>query len=220
MRRPASAVVQRVARGQAAQAAPKVATVPPFRGRSGATCPAGQRPDCAGVCVSDTGACTLAVAAPLRAVQHATVHDAASLLALADVARVEGTLLVTAGAPDRIVLPALQHVGTLRITAAIDVALPALVTSNEVVIDAQPFSFSAIIREGALENDAKGLKSLFSLGGSQRLSWLNDRPIGSFPQNASELDITKPDIIRQLKAIQEFLRQHGEAMVEAKLLSP
>jgi len=90
----------------------------------------------------------------------------------------------------------------------------------EVVIDAQPFSFSAIIREGALENDAKGLESLFSLGGSQRLSWLNDRPIGSFPKNASELDVTKPDIIRQLKAIQEFLRQHGEAMVEAKLLSP
>lgn len=90
----------------------------------------------------------------------------------------------------------------------------------ETVVDAVPISYSALLRLGALNDEIKGLELLLTLGGSDPVRSMNDRPAGAFPKYTSEFDIKKPEIIRELKAIQGFLRQHGEAMVDAKLLAP
>lgn len=88
-------------------------------------------------------------------------------------------------------------------------------------IESQPISYSALLRVGALEDDLKGLETLLIMGDTYRFSERNDRPLGAFPKYTNwEFDVKNPEIIRQLKAIQEFLRRHGEAMMEAKLLSP
>ncbi len=90
-----------------------------------------------------------------------------------------------------------------------------------VTIDSLPISYSALLRVGALEDDLKGLEILYHLGRFDRSNGRSDRPQGSFPDGSIwEFAVQKPEIIRQLKAIQEFLRRHGEAMMEAKLLSP
>ncbi len=79
----------------------------------------------------------------------------------------------------------------------------------------------ALLRVGALEDDLKGLEILYYLGRVDRSNGRSDRPQGSFPDGSIwEFAVQKPEIIRQLKAIQEFLRRHGEAMMDAKLLSP
>lgn len=91
-----------------------------------------------------------------------------------------------------------------------------VVTSNS-----EPMSFSGLIRVRALEDSQKGLEILFFLADSENaFGRNNDRPFGTFPNYSSEFDIQKPEILNSLKTVQEFLRQHGEAMVEAKLLSP
>ncbi len=88
-------------------------------------------------------------------------------------------------------------------------------------IDSLPVSYSALLRVGALEDDQRGLGILYHLGQISRTIWGNDRPQGSFPDGSIwEFASQKPEIIRQLKAIQEILRRHGEAMMEAKLLAP
>lgn len=88
-------------------------------------------------------------------------------------------------------------------------------------IESQPISYSALLRVGALEDDLKGLETLLLMGDTYRFSERNDRPLGAFPKYTNwEFDVKNPEIIRQLKAIQEFLRRHGEAMMEAKLLAP
>ncbi len=88
-------------------------------------------------------------------------------------------------------------------------------------IDSLPFSYSALLRVGALEEDQIGLGILYHLGQISRTAWGNDRSQGSFPDGSIwEFASQKPEIIRQLKAIQEFLRRHGEALMEAKLLAP
>lgn len=88
-------------------------------------------------------------------------------------------------------------------------------------IESQPISYSALLRVGALEDDLKGLERLLIMGDTYRFSERNDRPLGAFPKYTNwEFDVKNPEIIRQLKAIQEFLRRHGEAMMDAKLLSP
>ena len=57
--------------------------------------------------------------------------------------------------------------------------------------------------------------------GGDLLEGRNDRPLGSFPRfNSWVIDPNKPESIRELKAIRDFLRRHGEAMVEGKLLAP
>ena len=90
-----------------------------------------------------------------------------------------------------------------------------------VTIDSLPISYSALLRVGALEDDLKGLEILYYLGRVDRSNGRSDRPQGSFPDGSIwEFAVQKPEIIRQLKAIQEFLRRHGEAMMDAKLLSP
>ncbi|MBC7818307.1 MAG: hypothetical protein IAG10_15585 [Planctomycetaceae bacterium] len=88
-------------------------------------------------------------------------------------------------------------------------------------LDSLPVSYSALLRVGALEDDQRGLGILYHLGQISRNIWGNDRLQGSFPDGVNwEFASQKPEIIRQLKAIQEFLRRHGEAMMEAKLLAP
>lgn len=88
-------------------------------------------------------------------------------------------------------------------------------------IDSLPLSYSALLRVGALEDDLTGLGILYHLGQSGRPGGGNDRPQGSFPDGSIwEFASQKPEVIRQLKAIQEFLRRHGEAMMEARLLAP
>lgn len=91
---------------------------------------------------------------------------------------------------------------------------------SETVVDAVPISYSALLRLGALNDEIKGLELLLSLGGSDPVRSINGRPVGAFPKYTSDSDIKKPEIIRELKAIQGFLRQHGEAMVDATLLAP
>ena len=91
-----------------------------------------------------------------------------------------------------------------------------VVTSNS-----EPMSFSQMIRVRALEESDKGIEILFRLGDHDSTNASkNDRPAGTFPDYTSEYDIKRPEIIETLKTVQQFLRQHGEAMVEAKLLSP
>lgn len=88
------------------------------------------------------------------------------------------------------------------------------------VIEAQPLSYSALVRVGALNDSAAGLEILLMMGHNHQFRGMNDRPSGDFPKYTSEFDIKKPEVIQELKAIQAFLREHGEAMVDAKLLTP
>jgi hypothetical protein len=97
---------------------------------------------------------------------------------------------------------------------------PNVETHFVATTDSRPISYSALLSVGALEGDLKGLETLFHLGAFSRFGGGNDRPRGSFPEGNWEFEAKKPETIRQLKAIQEFLRRHGEAMVEAKLLIP
>ena len=91
----------------------------------------------------------------------------------------------------------------------------------KVVIDAQPISYSGLLRTGALENDAEGLDKFLLCAGRDCVEGRNDRPVGSFPRpNNWVIDTQNPQNIQEVKAVQEFLRRHGEAMVEAKLLAP
>ncbi len=90
-----------------------------------------------------------------------------------------------------------------------------------VVIEPQPISYSALVRVGALDDDVNGLETLLIMGDSDSTQLWNDRPFGAFPNYVNwEFDGKNPEIVRQLKAVQEFLRLHGEALVEAKLLAP
>ncbi len=87
--------------------------------------------------------------------------------------------------------------------------------------DSLPLSYSGLLRSGALEDTKKGLEALFRIGQQKDgFGATNDRSLGAFPELTSEFDIGKPDIVKKLKQAQSFLRTYGEAMVEAKLLSP
>lgn len=91
----------------------------------------------------------------------------------------------------------------------------------KVVIDAQPISYSGLLRVGALEDGVEGLEMLAITTYSNPNSSKNDRPTGSFPKLVNwEIDSRKPEIVRQVKEVQAFLRRHGEAMVDANLLAP
>jgi chromosome segregation ATPase len=85
-----------------------------------------------------------------------------------------------------------------------------------------PISYSALIRYGALEDNATGLGILFEYGqANDRYRFgSNDRPVGTFPQKGPQPDIVSPAVLQQLKAVQSFLRRHGESLVQAKLLAP
>lgn len=91
----------------------------------------------------------------------------------------------------------------------------------KVVIDAQPISYSGLLRTGALNNDAEGLDNFLLCAGRDCVEGRNDRPVGAFPRPDNwMINSQNPQNIQEVKAVQEFLRRHGEAMVEAKLLAP
>ncbi len=88
-------------------------------------------------------------------------------------------------------------------------------------VDSLPLSYAGLLRSGALEDGPKGLEILFRLAQPvDGFGKTNDRPLGAFPELRSEFDVSKPEIVKTLKQAQAFLRAHGTAMVEAKLLSP
>ena len=91
----------------------------------------------------------------------------------------------------------------------------------EMTVDSKPVSYSGLLRTGMLVDDIKYLKIFFNMSCSyDGIHFFNDRPQGDFPLERSEFDIDNPAILNKLRKAQAFLRTHGEAMVEAKLLSP
>ena len=91
----------------------------------------------------------------------------------------------------------------------------------EVTSEKQPLSYAGLLRTGALDDSDKGLKKLFYMAqSSDAFGKLNDRPQGEFPVYKSEFDIKRADVRSKVKRTQAFLRDHGEAMVAAGLLSP
>lgn len=91
----------------------------------------------------------------------------------------------------------------------------------EVTSDKQPLSYAGLLRTGALEESDEGLEKLFRMAQTfDGYSKFNDRPQGAFPTLRDHQDIKKADVRAKLKRAQTFLLEHGEAMVEAGLLSP
>ena len=81
-----------------------------------------------------------------------------------------------------------------------------------------PLSLSALKESGALDPDDEGLLALLRIGGSRQEGRANDRPLGSFPQFHSKLDITKSRVRASVTRAQTLLREFGEFMVEDGLL--
>ena len=81
-----------------------------------------------------------------------------------------------------------------------------------------PVSLSVLKKSGALDADDKGLLALLRIGGSRQEGRANDRPLGSFPQFHSELDLSKSRIRASLTRAQTLLRDYGEFMIEDGLL--
>lgn len=90
----------------------------------------------------------------------------------------------------------------------------------ETTVEKAPVSYAALLRVGALESDQEGLHTLLRIGGSKRPGYTNDRALGRFPQYLSDLQLNELTVIRDLQFAQRLLREHGQAMVEAGLLSP
>ena len=85
----------------------------------------------------------------------------------------------------------------------------------------QPMSYAGLLRTRALVDSTKGRELLFSIAQPlNALGKLNDRPLGGFPPNRNHYDIDNAEVREKLKRAQAFLRNYGEAMVEAGLLSP
>ncbi len=92
--------------------------------------------------------------------------------------------------------------------------------SMKVVVDPRPLSLSALMQFGALNDDKKGMETLFYLVQSgNAFGNQNDRPLGQFPKYTDEFVIQKPAVIETVRQVQRFLIEHGDAMVEAGILS-
>jgi hypothetical protein len=89
----------------------------------------------------------------------------------------------------------------------------------EHTVKAMPVSLQRLERLGALEPTMKGLAELYKFGGMHHVR-VNDRPRGAFPKYGWEGNIKKAEIRAPVERAQELLRQHGQALVEARLLSP
>lgn len=88
----------------------------------------------------------------------------------------------------------------------------------EQTTDAKPVSLSRLRRAGALDPTTAGRMYLLRFGGN-RASRGNRRPLGSFPEYrgepSPENDRNMPRVVRA----QQLLREHGQALVEARMLS-
>ena len=97
---------------------------------------------------------------------------------------------------------------------------PDSAQSMKVVVDPGPLSLSALMQFGALNEDKKGMETLFYLvQPGNAFGNLNDRPLGQFPKYTDEFVIQKPAVIETVRKVQRFLIEHGDAMVEAGILS-
>lgn len=82
-----------------------------------------------------------------------------------------------------------------------------------------PVSLSVLKKLGALNPGDDGLLVLLRIGGSRQEGRANDRPLGSFPQFHSELDIGKSRVRDTVTRAQSLLREYGEFMVKDELLA-
>lgn len=90
----------------------------------------------------------------------------------------------------------------------------------ERTVDAKPVSLDALRKIGALERTMEGFKCLLVFGGGRGPVHANRRPLGSFPAYKNWNALATPDILNTVKRAQSLIRDHGEALVEAQLLSP
>lgn len=90
-------------------------------------------------------------------------------------------------------------------------SIPSVV---EQTIDARPVSLTRLDALGALKPTIEGLERLFQFGSGD----FNDRPQGSFPEFYN-YEIRKPHVLATIRRAQNLLRDHGQAMVEAGMLS-
>lgn len=81
-------------------------------------------------------------------------------------------------------------------------------------LEAMPVSLVELERIGALVPSLKGLEILHRAACAS-----NDRPHASFPIYALEGGVTRRDVRPFVEKAQALLRQHGQALVEANLLS-
>lgn len=81
-----------------------------------------------------------------------------------------------------------------------------------------PLSLSVLKESGALDPNDEGLLALLRIGGSRQEGQANDRPLGSFPQFHSKLDIRKSRVRESVTRAQTLLREYGEFMVKDGLL--
>jgi hypothetical protein len=88
-----------------------------------------------------------------------------------------------------------------------------------ITADAMPVSLSGLNEFNALEQTLEGLKRLHRFGGANSAAVKNDRPFGEFPAYPSNY-VKNSEVLVILKRAQQLLRDHGQALVEAKLLSP
>ncbi len=90
---------------------------------------------------------------------------------------------------------------------------------TERTADAKPVSLARLKRLGALEPTMEGLERLYIFGGGKNPVLNNSRPLGSFPQYWAQ-KLSKPEVLEPIKRAQQLLRDHGQALVEERLLSP
>ncbi|MEO2031390.1 MAG: hypothetical protein ABGZ35_04840, partial [Planctomycetaceae bacterium] len=85
--------------------------------------------------------------------------------------------------------------------------------------DAMPVSLSRLERLGALDPTPEGLERLYEFGGGKNGTRSPGRPLGAFPKYTS-FHLQRPAVLAAVRRAQELLREHGQALIEAKILSP
>ncbi len=89
----------------------------------------------------------------------------------------------------------------------------------ERTVDPAPVSLMRLRKLGALEPTMEGIKQLHTFGRYRNADFKDKLPLGAFSPYWEGL-IHKPEVLALVKRAQQLLRDHGQAMVEARLLSP
>ncbi|MCA9257939.1 MAG: hypothetical protein KDA61_02010 [Planctomycetales bacterium] len=89
----------------------------------------------------------------------------------------------------------------------------------ETTTEKKPVSLERLKLVGALDDTSKGHFYLLRFGGGRNTSG-NRRPLGSFPNYLGGDISVNVQSVPRVKRAQALLREHGEALVEAQLLSP
>ena len=90
---------------------------------------------------------------------------------------------------------------------------------TEHTVDPAPVSLLRLQRLGALEHSMDGLKRLYTFGGKRNAAFKDKLPLGAYSPKWEGV-LTKQEVLAVVKGAQRLLIDHGQAMVEAKLLSP